>query len=93
MQLAEASIAKIMAESRGDASEAFAQALQEKVGALLLLSQQEERHLHEENVNAALQQKVDELQRNILQVSFFYIKLFPDVEIEKNNLFNSYGQF
>jgi len=31
MQLAEASIAKIMAESRGDASEAFAQALQEKV--------------------------------------------------------------
>jgi hypothetical protein len=69
MQLAEASIAKIMAESRGDASEAFAQALQEKVGALLLLSQQEERHLHEENVNAALQQKVDELQRNILQVT------------------------
>ncbi|ANM62534.1 myosin heavy chain-like protein [Arabidopsis thaliana] len=68
-KLAEASIAKIMAESRGDASEAFAQALQEKVGALLLLSQQEERHLHEENVNAALQQKVDELQRNILQVT------------------------
>jgi len=31
MQLAEASIAKIMAESSGDASEAFAQALQEKV--------------------------------------------------------------
>ncbi|XP_019084001.1 PREDICTED: myosin heavy chain, clone 203-like isoform X2 [Camelina sativa] len=70
-KLAESSIAKIMGESGGDASdsEAFAQALQEKVGALLLLSQQEERHLHEENVNAALQQKVDELQRNILQVT------------------------
>ncbi|CAE5982079.1 unnamed protein product [Arabidopsis arenosa] len=68
-KLAEGSIAKIMAESRGDTSEALAQALQEKVGALLLLSQQEERHLHEENVNAALQQKVDELQRNILQVT------------------------
>ncbi|XP_010496768.1 PREDICTED: myosin heavy chain, clone 203-like isoform X3 [Camelina sativa] len=68
-KLAESSIAKIMGESGGDASEAFAQALQEKVGALLLLSQQEERHLHEENVNAALQQKVDELQRNVLQVT------------------------
>ncbi|XP_006297176.2 uncharacterized protein LOC17891886 isoform X1 [Capsella rubella] len=68
-KLVEPSIAKIMAESRGDASEALAQALQEKVGALLLLSQQEERHLHEENVNAALQQKVDELQRNVLQVT------------------------
>ncbi|VVA99188.1 unnamed protein product [Arabis nemorensis] len=65
----EPSLAKIIGEGRGDASEAFAQALQEKVGALLLLSQQEERHLHEENVNAALQQKVDELQRNVLQVT------------------------
>uniref|UniRef100_A0A1J3ID11 Uncharacterized protein n=1 Tax=Noccaea caerulescens TaxID=107243 RepID=A0A1J3ID11_NOCCA len=65
----EPSFAKITFESRGDSSEVLAQALQEKVGALLLLSQQEERHLHEENVNAALQQKVDELQRNVLQVT------------------------
>ncbi|KAL0356918.1 UNVERIFIED_CONTAM: hypothetical protein Scaly_1377500 [Sesamum calycinum] len=49
-------------------SEALALALQEKVAALLLLSQQEERHLLERNVNAALQKKVEELQRNLLQV-------------------------
>lgn len=39
-----------------------------QVAALLLLSQQEERHLLERNVNAALQRKVEELQRNLLQV-------------------------
>ncbi|XVE49342.1 hypothetical protein DITRI_Ditri01bG0075800 [Diplodiscus trichospermus] len=58
-----------IAERKGDTSEALAQALQEKVAALLLLSQQEERHLLERNVNAALQKKVDELQRNLLQVT------------------------
>ncbi|KAB2035882.1 hypothetical protein ES319_D04G183600v1 [Gossypium barbadense] len=58
-----------IAESKGDASEALAQALQEKVATLLLLSQQEERHLLEKNINAALQKKVDELQRNLLQVT------------------------
>ncbi|XP_031381649.1 uncharacterized protein LOC116196189 isoform X2 [Punica granatum] len=58
-----------LAESKGDPSEALAQALQEKVAALLLLSQQEERHLLEKNVNAALQKKVEELQRNLLQVT------------------------
>ncbi|XP_024016499.1 uncharacterized protein LOC18026175 isoform X2 [Eutrema salsugineum] len=68
-KLEDPSFAKTPAESGGDASEALAQALQEKVGALLLLSQQEERHLHEGNVNVALQQKVDELQRNVLQVT------------------------
>ncbi|XP_039002801.1 early endosome antigen 1-like isoform X2 [Hibiscus syriacus] len=57
------------AETKGDASEALAQALQEKVAALLLLSQQEERHLLEKNVNAALQKKIDELHRNLLQVT------------------------
>ena len=41
-----------------------------QVAALLLLSQQEERQLLERNVNAALQKKVEELQRNILQVIF-----------------------
>ncbi|XP_018461562.1 uncharacterized protein LOC108832588 isoform X3 [Raphanus sativus] len=68
-KLEEPIFTKIRPESRADASEAFAQALQEKVGALLLLSQQEERYLHEENINAALQRKVDELQRNVLQVT------------------------
>ncbi|XP_039002805.1 early endosome antigen 1-like isoform X6 [Hibiscus syriacus] len=57
------------AENKGDASEALSQALQEKVAALLLLSQQEERHLLEKNVNAALQKKIDELHRNLLQVT------------------------
>ncbi|XWS54674.1 hypothetical protein CRYUN_Cryun10bG0108700 [Craigia yunnanensis] len=57
-----------IAERKGDTSEALARALQEKVAALLLLSQQEERHLLERNVNAALQKKIDELQRNLLQV-------------------------
>ncbi|XP_022763527.1 TATA element modulatory factor isoform X7 [Durio zibethinus] len=54
---------------KSDTSEALAQALQEKVAALLLLSQQEERHLLERNVNAALQKKIDELKRNLLQVT------------------------
>lgn len=34
------------------------------------MSQQEERHLLERNVNASLQKKVEELQRNLLQVIF-----------------------
>ncbi|XP_047338224.1 uncharacterized protein LOC124941897 isoform X2 [Impatiens glandulifera] len=55
--------------SNADVSEALTQVLQEKVAALLLLSQQDERHLLERNVNAALQKKVDELQRNLLQVT------------------------
>ncbi|OMP06827.1 hypothetical protein CCACVL1_01435 [Corchorus capsularis] len=56
-------------ERKADTSDALAQALQEKVAALLLLSQQEERHLLEKNVNAALQKKIEELQRNLLQVT------------------------
>nr|XP_016476112.1 PREDICTED: liprin-alpha-2-like isoform X1 [Nicotiana tabacum]XP_016476113.1 PREDICTED: liprin-alpha-2-like isoform X1 [Nicotiana tabacum]XP_016476115.1 PREDICTED: liprin-alpha-2-like isoform X1 [Nicotiana tabacum] len=51
-----------------DASKALALALKEKVETLLLLSQQEERHLLERNVNAAMQKKIEELQRNLLQV-------------------------
>ncbi|TYG74592.1 hypothetical protein ES288_D04G194400v1 [Gossypium darwinii] len=58
-----------IAETKAHAAEALAQALQEKVATLLLLSQQEERHLLEKNINAALQKKVDELQRNLLQVT------------------------
>ncbi|XP_062089215.1 uncharacterized protein LOC133795761 isoform X2 [Humulus lupulus] len=57
-----------MVDRNGDASEALAQALQDKVATLLLLSQQEERHLLERNVNAALQKKIEELHRNLLQV-------------------------
>ncbi|XP_022763523.1 polyamine-modulated factor 1-binding protein 1 isoform X4 [Durio zibethinus] len=67
---------------KSDTSEALAQALQEKVAALLLLSQQEERHLLERNVNAALQKKIDELKRNLLQVTFL-AKLKMEVTNEK----------
>ncbi|KAL3814320.1 hypothetical protein ACJIZ3_015588 [Penstemon smallii] len=57
------------APGTGDTSAALAQALHEKVSTLLLLSQQEERHLLERNVNEALQKKIEELQRNLLQVT------------------------
>ncbi|KAI7757465.1 hypothetical protein M8C21_003197 [Ambrosia artemisiifolia] len=60
---------KAISSGTGDISEAFAQALQEKVAALLLLSQQEERYMLENNVNAALQNKLEELQRNLIQVT------------------------
>lgn len=44
-----------------------------KVSALLLLSQEEERYLLERNVHVALKHKVEELQRNLLQVIFHLI--------------------
>uniref|UniRef100_A0A803NNX9 Uncharacterized protein n=1 Tax=Cannabis sativa TaxID=3483 RepID=A0A803NNX9_CANSA len=56
-------------DRKSDASEALAQALQDKVATLLLLSQQEERYLLDRNVNAALQKKIEELHRNLLQVT------------------------
>ncbi|KAL7236434.1 hypothetical protein ACSBR1_019669 [Camellia fascicularis] len=68
-----------MAIASGDASKALAQALQEKVAALLLLSQQEERHLLERNVGAALQKKVEELQRNLLQVTNEKVKALMEL--------------
>ena len=43
-----------------------------QVDALLLLSQQEERYLLESNVNVALRKKMEELQRNLIQVIFFF---------------------
>ncbi|XP_057856944.1 uncharacterized protein LOC131066247 isoform X1 [Cryptomeria japonica] len=52
-----------------DDRKALAQALQEKVEALLLLSQQEERHLLEKNTNAALEEKTRELQQKLSQVT------------------------
>ncbi|XP_056160841.1 uncharacterized protein LOC115690332 isoform X3 [Syzygium oleosum] len=62
-----------------DASDAFAQALQEKVSALLLLSQQEERHLLERNVNAALRKRSEELQRNLIQVTNEKVKALMEL--------------
>ncbi|KAF8377653.1 hypothetical protein HHK36_031037 [Tetracentron sinense] len=62
-------------------SDALAQALQEKVAALLLMSQQEERHLLERNVNAVLHKKLEELQRNLLQVTSKNC-LFPAFQIK-----------
>ncbi|KAB1224755.1 hypothetical protein CJ030_MR1G017662, partial [Morella rubra] len=58
-----------VAYGKCDASETVAQALQEK---------QEERHLLERNVNAALQRKVEELQRNLLQVTNEKVKALMD---------------
>nr|CAD1832423.1 unnamed protein product [Ananas comosus var. bracteatus] len=52
-----------------DESKALAQAMKEKVDALLLLSQQEERYLLERDTNKALQQKIEELQKNLFQVT------------------------
>ncbi|KAM5549662.1 hypothetical protein ABKV19_000874 [Rosa sericea] len=63
------SLSDMVAVGEGDSSRALAQALEDKVATLLLLSQQEERHLLDRNVNAALQSKIDELQRNLLQVT------------------------
>ncbi|XP_047147801.1 uncharacterized protein LOC124820187 isoform X2 [Vigna umbellata] len=63
----------------GDASNVLAMALQEKVDALLLLSQQEERHLLERNVNSALQGKTEELQRNLLQVTNEKVKALMEL--------------
>ncbi|KAL6545891.1 hypothetical protein OROGR_009765 [Orobanche gracilis] len=59
--------------------EALALALHEKVEALLLLSQQEERHLLERNVNSALQKKVEELRRNLLQVTNEKVKALMEL--------------
>ncbi|XP_051147108.1 uncharacterized protein LOC127262461 [Andrographis paniculata] len=70
-----------------DTSEALALALQEKVAALLLLSQQEERHLLEGNVNAALQKKIEELQRNLLQVTNEKVKALMEIAQLKQELY------
>ncbi|KAJ6751121.1 hypothetical protein OIU85_001626 [Salix viminalis] len=68
-----------VSHKEGNTSEALAQAMQEKVAALLLLSQQEERHLLERNVNAALQKKIEELQRNLLQVTNEKVKALMEL--------------
>lgn len=62
-----------------DAPDALAQALQEKVAALLLLSQQEERHLLEGELNKALEKKLEELQRNLSQVTNEKVKALMEL--------------
>ncbi|CAJ2651036.1 unnamed protein product [Trifolium pratense] len=69
----------VKADGQGDSSDALAMALQEKVDALMLLSQQEERHLLERNVNSALQTKTEELQRNLLQVTNEKVKALMEL--------------
>ncbi|XP_074579914.1 uncharacterized protein LOC141836346 isoform X2 [Curcuma longa] len=75
-----------------DTPSALALALQEKVEALLLLSQQEERHMLERDLNKALQKKLEELQRNLSQVTSEKVKalmelaeLKRDYELLKEN--------
>ncbi|CAH9140811.1 unnamed protein product [Cuscuta epithymum] len=65
--------------ANSETSEALALALQEKVAALLLLSQEEERQLLQRNMNAVLQKKIDELQRNLLQVTNEKVKALMDL--------------
>ncbi|KAJ7967588.1 Myosin heavy chain-like protein [Quillaja saponaria] len=66
-------------DRKGDAYEALAQALQEKVATSLLLSQQEERHSLETNVSSALQTEVEELQRNLQQVANEKVKALMEL--------------
>ncbi|GAB2264845.1 hypothetical protein Droror1_Dr00028331 [Drosera rotundifolia] len=61
-------------------------AVAQSVSALLLLQQEEERHFMERNVNAALQKKLDELQRGLLQVTNEKVKAL----IELANLKEDY---
>lgn len=75
-----------VADGNVEASEALALALQEKVSALLLLSQQEERHMLERDVNAALQRKTEELQRNLLQVTHEKVKALMELAQVKQEL-------
>eukprot|EP00250_Pteridium_aquilinum_P019185 c24338_g1_i5 orf=475-2985(+) len=58
-----------MMVSVDDSKEALAQALQEKVAALILLSQQEERHILESNTNVVLESEISSLKQQLLQVT------------------------
>ncbi|XP_077233835.1 myosin heavy chain-like protein isoform X2 [Tasmannia lanceolata] len=69
----------VSVDEAADTSDALAQALQEKVSALLLLSQQEERHLLERDVNAALQKKMAELQKGLFQVTNEKVKVLMEL--------------
>ncbi|CAI8587284.1 unnamed protein product [Vicia faba] len=69
----------VKTDGQGDSSDALALALQQKVDTLLLLSQQDERHLLERNVNSALQIKTEELKRNLLQVTNEKVKALMEL--------------
>ncbi|XP_058778535.1 uncharacterized protein LOC131652633 isoform X2 [Vicia villosa] len=69
----------VKTDEQGDSSDALALALQQKVDTLLLLSQQDERHLLERNVNSALQIKTEELKRNLSQVTNEKVKALMDL--------------
>ncbi|XP_074333042.1 uncharacterized protein LOC141670883 isoform X10 [Apium graveolens] len=71
----------IISDMSGDASEAevLSQALHEKVATLLLLSQQEERNILESNVNVALQNKIEDLQIILLQVTNEKVKALMEL--------------
>ncbi|EPS73785.1 hypothetical protein M569_00972, partial [Genlisea aurea] len=69
-----------------DTSKALSLALQEKVQTLLLLSQQDERHLLDRNVNALLEKRVVELQRNLLQVTNEKVKALMELAALKQEL-------
>ncbi|XP_068657561.1 uncharacterized protein [Aristolochia californica] len=91
----ELSSSKILVSETTETADALSQALQEKVAALLLLSQQEERHLLEREVNIAVQRKMDELQRNLLQVTNEKVKALMElaqVRNEYQQLQGSVGQ-
>ncbi|KAK9690509.1 hypothetical protein RND81_09G133200 [Saponaria officinalis] len=60
-------------------SETLARALHEKVSALILLSQQEERHILEKNVQSAVQETVDELQKNLKLASEQKVKALMEL--------------
>ncbi|KAK4340156.1 hypothetical protein RND71_041618 [Anisodus tanguticus] len=75
----EPSLTTTITVGKSDSSKALALALNEKVETLLLLSQQEERHLLERNVNAALQKKIEELQMNLLQVTNEKVKALMEL--------------
>ncbi|XP_074275861.1 uncharacterized protein LOC141599670 isoform X2 [Silene latifolia] len=62
-----------------DFSESLALALEEKVSALILLSQQEERHIWEKNVHAAVHETVDELQRSLKLASAQKVKALMEL--------------
>ncbi|MQM09676.1 hypothetical protein Taro_042547, partial [Colocasia esculenta] len=63
-------------DTEHNTSKILAQALKEKVEALLLLSQQDERHLLERDVN---QKKMEDLQRNLVQVTTEKVKALVEL--------------
>ncbi|MCO5568936.1 hypothetical protein L7F22_022639 [Adiantum nelumboides] len=65
----DATVDEFLTVPSDDSKEALAQALQEKVAALLLLSQQEERHILESNTTVFLESEIASLKQQLLQVT------------------------